>query len=62
MKTKSLYNFDEKLLDMLCCPETGEKLIYQKSENILISEISGIKYNIFDGIPILLRNKNNIEC
>jgi 2-polyprenyl-3-methyl-5-hydroxy-6-metoxy-1,4-benzoquinol methylase/uncharacterized protein YbaR (Trm112 family) len=40
--------------NILRCPLTKEKLIYSKDNNYLISEKSGIKYNISGSIPILL--------
>ncbi len=45
---------DEKLLDILVCPLTKDKLILDKENNELISKAAGLAYPIKDGIPIML--------
>ncbi len=45
---------DEKLLDVLVCPLTKDKLILDKENNELISKAAGLAYPIKDGIPIML--------
>jgi len=42
------------LLDILACPITKDKLIYDQEKNELISLKSGLAFPIVDGIPILL--------
>ena len=50
-------NFDEKLLDIIVCPVTKEKLIYDKVKNRLFSKKAKLAYPIKDGIPILLEEE-----
>ncbi|MFL2834522.1 MAG: Trm112 family protein [Alphaproteobacteria bacterium] len=45
---------DEKLLDILVCPLTKDKLVLDKENNELISKAAGLAYPIKDGIPIML--------
>jgi len=45
---------DEKLLDILVCPLTKDKLVLDKENNELISKSAGLAYPIKDGIPIML--------
>ncbi|MEC7380794.1 MAG: Trm112 family protein [Pseudomonadota bacterium] len=45
---------DEKLLDILVCPLTKDKLVLDKKNNELISKAAGLAYPIKDGIPIML--------
>ncbi len=45
---------DEKLLDILVCPLTKDKLVLDKENNELISKAAGVAYPIKDGIPIML--------
>lgn len=42
------------LLDILACPITKDKLIYDQKKNELVSLKSGLAFPIIDGIPILL--------
>ena len=46
--------FNPKLLDILVCPETKEKLSYDAEKQILVSQPSKKTYPIRDGIPIML--------
>ena len=55
MKTKQ--TIDKKLLEILVCPITKEKLIYDKNNKELISEKAGLAFPIEDGIPIMLVDK-----
>ncbi len=48
---------NEDLLDVLVCPKSGGKLVYDKIKNELICKESGLAYPIKDGIPVML-----IEC
>ena len=49
-------NLDE-LLEILICPKTGSKLLFDKEKNELISEKGKLAYPIRDNIPILLENE-----
>tara|TARA_Y100000996_G_scaffold415171_1_gene408532 strand:- start:1268 stop:1444 length:177 start_codon:yes stop_codon:yes gene_type:complete len=42
------------LLDLLVCPESGGKLVYNKETNELICNESKLAYPIKDGIPVML--------
>jgi len=55
MKTK--HTIDKKLLEILVCPITKEKLIYDKNNKELISDKAGLAFPIEDGIPIMLVDK-----
>jgi uncharacterized protein len=52
-------NIDE-LLDILVCPITKEKLVYNSKTKELISEKAKLAYPIIDGIPVMLPNKARI--
>jgi uncharacterized protein YbaR (Trm112 family) len=43
------------LLEILSCPVTGEKLVYDKEAKILISKKAGLAYPVINGIPLLLK-------
>ena len=49
-------NLDE-LLEILICPKTGSKLLFDKEKNELISKKGKLAYPIKDNIPILLENE-----
>ena len=49
--------FDEKMLDMLVCPECKGVLDYDKEKQKLICNNCQLKYGIEDGIPIMLVDK-----
>ena len=49
-------NFDD-LLEILICPKSGSKLIFDKETNELISKKAKLAYPIRDNIPILLENE-----
>jgi len=46
--------FNEKFLDFLVCPKTGEQLIYDKNKNILLTKDRRNSYKILDGVPRLI--------
>ena len=48
---------NQKLLEILVCPKTGEKLKYDKKRNELISLKANLAYPIRDKIPILLEKE-----
>ncbi len=45
---------DDKLLDILVCPESKEPLIYFEEEAFLLCPASRLKYPIEDDIPVML--------
>ena len=45
---------DPKLLGLLVCPITHQRLEYDQSNNELISKLVKLAYPIRDGIPIML--------
>ena len=49
-------NFDQ-ILEILICPKTGSKLLFDKEKNELISEKAKLAYPIRDNIAILLENE-----
>ena len=49
--------FDQKILDMLICPITREKLYYDKKKSLLVNQSKTYSYPIIDGIPILLSDQ-----
>ena len=55
MKRKE--NFDLTILDVVVCPVTKQKLVYDKKKNELISKKAKLAYPIKDGIPILLTDE-----
>ena len=59
-KTTSDINIEQnldQLLEILICPKTGSKLLFDKEKNELISEKAKLAYPIRDNIPILLENE-----
>ena len=46
-------NFNIKLLDFLQCPQSGQKLLFEKKKNILKTIDRQYSYKIIDGIPLL---------
>jgi hypothetical protein len=45
---------DPKLLDILVCPVTKGRLVYDRARQELISKAAGLAYPIRSGIPIML--------
>ena len=45
---------NKKLISMLVCPLSKEKLIYDEEKQELIAKKSGLAYPVKDGIPIML--------
>ena len=59
-KTKSDINVEQnidELLEILICPKTGSKLLFNKEKNELISVKAKLAYPIRDNIPILIENE-----
>ena len=48
---------DSKLLAILVCPITKEKLEYDAKNNELISHKAGLAFPIKNGIPVMLINE-----
>lgn len=46
--------FNTKLLEILICPVTNQKLTYHKATQTLRSKKAGLAYPIKKGIPILI--------
>lgn len=45
---------DEKLLEILVCPESKEPLIYFEEEEFLFCPASRLKYRVDEDIPVML--------
>jgi uncharacterized protein YbaR (Trm112 family) len=45
---------DPKLLELLVCPVSKTRLIYDADTQELVSKAAGLAYPIRDGIPIML--------
>jgi len=45
--------FDKKLLEYLICPITGESLLYDEDQHLLINISKTHGYKVKDGIPIM---------
>ncbi|WP_373018755.1 Trm112 family protein [Thiomicrorhabdus sp.] len=48
---------DPKLLEILVCPVSKTKLVYDKKNQELISTAANLAYPVRDGIPILLEDE-----
>ncbi|NPA72995.1 MAG: Trm112 family protein [Gammaproteobacteria bacterium] len=48
---------DPKLLDILVCPVSKTKLIFDKDRQELISTAANLGFPVRDGIPILLETE-----
>ena len=46
--------FDIRMLEILVCPLSKDKLVYNKKTNSLDSKKIGLSYSIRDNIPILI--------
>jgi uncharacterized protein YbaR (Trm112 family) len=51
---------DPRLLEILVCPLTRGRLIYDRAAGELISEKAGLAYPIRDGIPIMLAEEARV--
>lgn len=45
------------LLDLISCPITGNKLVYDKEKNLLLNKKDGLAYPVIDGVPFLLKSE-----
>ena len=46
--------FDMRMLEILVCPLSKDKLFYNKKTNALDSKKGGLSYPIRDSIPVLI--------
>lgn len=54
MENKDIKKLDSKILDILVCPLTKEKLKYDHVNQELISTTAALAFPIRNGIPIML--------
>jgi len=47
-------DIDVKLLELLVCPVSKQKLTYDRERQELVSTAAGLAFPIRDGIPIML--------
>jgi len=47
-------DIDPKLLEILVCPITKGRLVYDRERQELVSKQAGLAYPIRDGVPIML--------
>jgi uncharacterized protein len=47
-------SIDPRLLEILVCPATRTKLVWNRETNELVSRAAGLAYPVRDGVPILL--------
>ncbi|WP_419914709.1 Trm112 family protein [Hoeflea sp.] len=52
--TRPSATIDRKLLELLVCPLTKDRLELDEEKNELVSRSAGLAYPIRDGIPIML--------
>lgn len=50
----SLLSCDPKLLELLVCPVTKARLVYDAEAQELVSRAAGLAFPIRDGIPIMV--------
>ena len=48
---------DPKMLELLVCPVSKGRLVYDRELNELVSEKAKLAYPIKDGIPIMLESE-----
>ena len=53
LNTETIF-LDKALLELVVCPITKSKLLYNIKSNELISEKAGLAFPIINGIPILI--------
>lgn len=54
MKKQVKPELDTRLLQLLVCPVTGGKLVYDKKKQNLVSKAAKLAYPVQNGIPLLL--------
>jgi uncharacterized protein len=52
-----LRKVDPRLLELLVCPLTKTRLVYDADKQELVSRAAGLAYPIRDGIPIMLADE-----
>ena len=52
--TAQLKEIDPKLLELLVCPATKDRLVYDRQAGELLSRKARLAYPVRDGIPIML--------
>ena len=52
--TQPVKEIDPKLLELLVCPATKDRLVYRREAGELLSRKARLAYPIRDGIPIML--------
>lgn len=50
----ALREVDPKLLEILVCPATKDRLVYRRETGELLSKRARLAYPVRDGIPIML--------
>lgn len=45
---------DERLLELLVCPKCRGELEYREEESALLCQRCRLRYNVEDGIPVML--------
>ena len=50
---RRMATFDESLLDVLACPLSKERLVYDEENNMLRSNVLNVGFPIVDGVPDL---------
>ena len=55
--TPSVDEVDPALLEILVCPQSHGRLVYEKHQKELISAAAGLAYPIRDGVPIMLADE-----
>jgi len=53
LNTETIF-LDKALLELVVCPITKSKLLYNIISNELISEKAGLAFPIINGVPILI--------
>ena len=48
---------DPRLLELLVCPLTKTRLVYDADKQELVSRAAGLAYHIRDGIPVMLADE-----
>jgi uncharacterized protein YbaR (Trm112 family) len=48
------HTLDERLLELLACPQCRGQLEYQEEEQRLLCHACRLRYNVDDGIPVML--------
>lgn len=54
IETRSGSEIDRRLLELLVCPLTKGRLVFDREAGELVSESARLAYPIRDGIPIML--------